>query len=181
MITRSEYNLARLRATEMLKQTGLVLRQEEIDEMEVADFGLSELEQSGAQILTLVNTDKIAAKLLVLFPHQTEPEHNHIRLGIYEGKEETIRCEWGELYLYSPGEPTAQPHGNPPDHRRDTYTVWHEIVLRPGEQTTFQPNIPHWFQGGPQGSVIWSFSTKAVDAKDVFTDPTIVRQTVIAD
>ncbi len=181
MITRIECNRARQRAAEILLQTGLALRQDEIEGMEVADFGLSELEQSGAQILTLVNTDKIAAKLLVLFPHQTEPEHNHTRLGNYEGKEETIRCEWGELYLYAPGEPAAQPHGNPPAHRRATYTVWHEIVLLPGEQTTFQPNTPHWFQGGPQGAVIWSFSTKAVDAKDVFTDPSIVRQTVIVE
>jgi D-lyxose ketol-isomerase len=181
MITRSEYNRARLRAREILAQTGLVLRQDELDGMEVADFGLSELELSGAEIVTLVNTEKIAAKLLVLFPNQTLPEHTHTRLGEYEGKEETIRCEWGELYLYAPGEPTAQPRGCPPAHRRTTYTVWHEIVLAPGQQVTFEPNTPHWFQGGPQGAVIWSFSTKAVDAKDVFTDPTIARQTVIAD
>ena len=56
MITRSECNRARQRAAEILKNTGLALRQEEIEGMEVADFGLSELEQSGAQILTLVNT-----------------------------------------------------------------------------------------------------------------------------
>jgi D-lyxose ketol-isomerase len=181
MITRSEYNQARERAMEMLAKTGLVIRQDELDGMEVADFGLSELELSGAEILTLVNTDKIAAKLLVLFPKQTEPEHNHTRLGNYEGKEETIRCEWGELYLYAPGEPAAHPKGCPPAHRRSTYTVWHESVLGPGQQVTFEPNTPHWFQGGPHGAVIWSFSTKAVDAKDVFTDPSIVRQTVIVD
>ena len=181
MITRTEYNQARQQAVEILAKTGLVIRPDEIEHMEVADFGLSELAQSGAQILTLVDTGKIAAKLLVMLPWQTEPEHNHTRLGNYEGKQETLRCEWGELYLYSPGEPTPQPKGCPPAHRRDTYTVWHETTLGPGQQVTFEPNTPHWFQGGPDGAVVWSFSTLAVDAKDVFTDPTIVRQTVIVD
>ena len=181
MITRSEQESARKRAAEILSKAGVVVRQGEIDQMEVADFGLSELEQSGVQIVTLVDTEKIAAKLLVLLPNQIEPEHRHPRLGDYEGKEETIRCEWGELYLYGPGEPTSNPKGHPPEHRRRTYTVWHEYVLRPGDQITFPPNISHWFQGGPEGAVIWSFSTKAIDVEDVFTDPDVRRETVIVD
>jgi D-lyxose ketol-isomerase len=179
MITRTEYKHARQRAAEMLRKTGIALRPNEIENIEVADFGLSELEISGAQIVTLVNTDKIAAKLLVLFPHQTEPEHTHPRLGEYAGKEETVRCEWGELYLYGPGEPTPDPKGHPPAHRRHTYTVWHEVVLHPGEQITFQPGTPHWFQAGPDGAVMWSFSTKAIDVQDIFADPDIRRETII--
>ena len=181
MITREEFNRARQRAAEILAKTGLALRQDELDAMEVADFGLSELEISGAQILTLVDTGQIAAKLLVLFPHQTEPEHTHLRIGSYAGKEETIRCAWGELYLYTPGEAAPLPKCRPPAHRQETYTVRHEIILGPGEQVTLEPNTPHWFQAGPQGAVIWSFSTKAVDGKDGFTDPDIVRQTIIVD
>jgi D-lyxose ketol-isomerase len=181
MITRSEVESARKRSAEILARAGVVVRQDEIDQMEVADFGLGELEQSGVQILTLVDTEKIAAKLLVLLPHQTEPEHKHPRLGDYEGKEETIRCEWGELYLYGPGEPTPNPKGYPPEHRRHTYTMWHEYILRPGDQITFPPDIPHWFQGGPEGAVIWSFSTKALDVEDVFTDPDVRRETVVVD
>jgi D-lyxose ketol-isomerase len=181
MITRSEQESARKRAAEILSNAGVVVRQGEIDQMEVADFGLSELEQSGVQIVTLVDTEKIAAKLLVLLPHQTEPEHKHPRLEDYEGKEETIRCEWGELYLYGPGEPTPNPKGHPPEHRRYTYTMWHEYILRPGDQITFPPNIPHWFQGGPEGAVVWSFSTKAIDVEDVFTDPDVRRKTLVTD
>jgi D-lyxose ketol-isomerase len=181
MITRSEQESARKRAVEILSKAGVVVRQGEIDQMEVADFGLSELEQSGVQIVTLVDTEKIAAKLLVLLPHQTEPEHKHPRLEDYEGKEETIRCEWGELYLYGPGEPTPNPKGHPPEHRRYTYTMWHEYILRPGDQITFPPNIPHWFQGGPEGAVVWSFSTKAIDIEDVFTDPDVRRKTLVTD
>ncbi|MDX1616991.1 MAG: hypothetical protein R3300_21980, partial [Candidatus Promineifilaceae bacterium] len=99
----------------------------------------------------------------------------------YPGKEETIRCEWGTCYLYGPGEPTPNPKGHPPAHRRETYTVWHETILHPGEQLTFQPNTPHWFQGGPKGCVIWSFSTKAIDVQDIFTDSNVQRQTIVID
>ena len=165
----------------MIERAGIVARPDELERIEVADMGLGELEQSGVQILTLVDTDKIAAKVLVSFPYQIEPEHKHPRLGDYPGKEETIRCQWGELYLYGPGEPTPKPKGRPPEHRRHTYTVWHEYVLRPGDQVTFPPNTPHWFQGGPEGAVFWSFSTKAIDVEDVFTDPDVQRTTVVVD
>jgi D-lyxose ketol-isomerase len=181
MITRAEQRRAQERAAELLEKTNLVFRPDELARIEVADFGLGELASSGAQILTLVNTDKIAAKLLALTPGQTLPEHAHPRLGAYEGKEETIRCAWGELYLYGPGEPTPNPQGRPPAHRQHTYTMWHETILRPGDQVTFEPNTLHWFQSGPEGAVVWSFSTKAVDVQDVFTDPQVARQTVVVD
>jgi D-lyxose ketol-isomerase len=171
---------ARRRVAVILAKAGTRVRQDEIGRMEIADFGLSELELTGAQIITLVDTDRIAAKLLVMLPNQIEPEHRHPPLGDYPGKEETIRCEWGELYLYGPGEPVPNPKGRPPDHRRQMYTVWHEYVLCPGDQVTFQPNTPHWFQGGPEGAVLWSFSTKAVDVQDMFTDPDVRRETVIS-
>lgn len=180
MITRNEYNQARRRAAELLAKTGLAVREDEIETMEVADFGLGELETSGAQILTLVDTGQIVAKLLVLFPGQTLPEHTHVRIGSYVGKEETVRCEWGEVFLCVPGEAALAARCQPPAHRQETYTARHEILMGPGEQVTLAPNTPHWFQGGPQGSVIWSFTTRAVDSKDVFSDPAVVRQTVIA-
>lgn len=181
MITRKQLEEARERARLLLKETGIYLRPDELDAIEVADFGLSELELSGVQILTMVDTEKIAVKLLVLFPNQTEPEHRHPPLGDYPGKEETIRCVSGELYLYTPGIPTSKPRGLPPAHRRHTYTVWSEHILCPGDQVTLPPNLPHWFQAGPKGAVVWSFSTKAVDVQDIFTDPDIQRRTIIVD
>ena len=181
MITRVEFNHARERAANLLRQTHIAIRPDELTAMEVADFGLGELEISGAQILTLVNTDQIAAKLLVLFPDQTEPEHMHPRVEDYDCKEETVRCEWGELYMYSPGDPTPNPKGHPPIRSRHTYTVWHEYVMHPGGQITFPPNVLRWFQAGPAGAVIWSFSTRAIDVQDVFTAPDIRRETIVAD
>ena len=181
MISRVEYETARTRAASILAQAGISIREEEIGTMEVADFGLSELEQSGAQIVTLVDTAQIAAKLLILLPWQTLPEHRHPPLGDYPGKEETIRCEWGELFLYGPGEATSKPAAKPPAHRLHTYTVWHEYLLRPGDQQFFAPNTPHWFQAGPAGAIIWSFSTKATDVADIFTDPDVQRTTLIEE
>lgn len=181
MITRQQYRQAQLRAAEFIRKTGVSIRDEELERIDVADMGLSEFEESGVSILTLVDTDQIAVKLLVMFPNQTEPEHLHPQIGEYPGKEETIRCEWGELYLYGPGGPVQNPKGSPPAHRRHTYTVWHEYVLKPGDQVTFPPGTPHWFQGGPEGAVIWSYSTKVIDIQDVFTDPDVIRTTVIVE
>jgi D-lyxose ketol-isomerase len=175
MSSLDEKERARKTASAMLLKTGIAFRPDEIERIEVADFGLNAIEESGGQILTLVNTEKIAAKLLVMLPGQRLPEHRHPPLDSYPGKEETIRCEWGVLYLYGPGEPTINPKGTVPVGRESTYTVWHEYILQPGEQVTFPPNTLHWFQGGPEGAVIWSFSTKAVDIKDIFTDLEIIR------
>lgn len=181
MIRRSEYMAARKRAAEFVQRACILARPDEIERIEVADLGLSELEQSGVQILTLVETATIGVKVLVLFPHQTEPEHRHPPLGDYPGKEETLRGQWGELYLYLPGAPTPNPVSHPPAHRRDTYTCWHEVVLGPGDQITIPPNTPHWFQGGPEGAVVWTMSSRVSDVQDIFTDPDVRRQTVIVE
>lgn len=163
----------------MLDRAGVLVRADEVEQIEVVDLGLGELEQTGLQILTLVNTGEVGVKLLVLFAHQVFAQHKHPPLGSYPGKEETFRCQWGELYLYLPGVATPGPRGRPPAHRRHAYTVWHEVVLRPGDQVTSPPDTFHWFQAGPQGAVVWSFSSRTTDVEDVFTDPQVQRRTVI--
>ena len=87
MITREEYKAAQLKAARLINQTGIFLRKEELNKISVADFGLSDLDKFGAQILTLVDTQMIAAKLIAMVPHQTLPEHWHPRIGEYAGKE----------------------------------------------------------------------------------------------
>ena len=54
-------------------------------------------------------------------------------------------------------------------------TVFHEIVLREGEQYTLQPGTWHWFQAGEQGAVISEFSTTSRDEYDEFRDERIQR------
>ena len=80
---------------------------EEAKRIEYCDYHLGEFDTIGTEILTYVNTDRVCAKEMMLTPYQICPEHLHPQLGDYQGKEETFRCRWGEVYLYVPGEPTA--------------------------------------------------------------------------
>lgn len=175
MITMEQCEVARARAREYLSRAGIVLTPEEAATIEVADFGLGDLEKTGLELVVYVNTERVCAKELVLFPRQTCPEHRHPPIGDDPGKEETFRCRWGTVYLYVPGEPAAHPQARPPAGREHTYTVWHEIVLRPGEQYTIPPNTLHWFQAGDEGAVVSEFSTRSRDEFDIFTDPEIKR------
>ena len=167
---------ARLYAAERLAEAGIVLMDEERDSIEVADFGLSRLDESGLQLLVYVNTDRYCAKELVLRPGQTCPEHRHPPFEGTPGKEETFRCRTGLVYLYVEGEPTAKPVCTPPP---GAYTVAHEIALRPGMQHTIAPDTLHWFQAGPEGAVVSEFSTASRDELDEFTDDRVARGTVV--
>ncbi len=180
MISRAEYEEAKFRAIEMITESGVVLSDEEKRSLEVVDFGLSRLDVEGAQIATLVQTERISVKLLALFPDQTEPEHWHPRVGDDPGKEETIRMVSGLLYFYIPGEESLK-EGFIPDGKDACYTVRKEVVMRPGDQITLSPGTKHWFQAGPTGAVFYSFSTIARDVLDKFTDPDIVRVTQISE
>ncbi len=180
MITAQELANARQRATAYFHKAGIVLTPEETEHIEVADFGLGELESTGLEIVVYINTERCCAKELVLFPHQTCPEHLHPNVGSELGKEETFRCRWGEVYLYTPGEAVESPKATAPQGREANYTHWNEVVLLPGEQYTIMPNTPHWFQGGPEGAVVSEFSTRSTDEYDIFTDPDIQRDTVVA-
>ena len=175
MLTKNQYDAAREKALGYFKKAGIVLTEEEMDNLEVADFGLNELEHTGLQLVTYVNTSKCCAKELILFPHQTCPEHRHPPVEGESGKEETFRCRWGEVYLYVEGEPAESPKAILPKGREKTYTVWHEIILKPGQQYTLYPNTKHWFQAGPTGAVVSEFSTKSRDESDIYTDEDIQR------
>jgi D-lyxose ketol-isomerase len=181
MISRKEFTQAQRRALELYSKAGIVLTPEEQVGVEVADFGLSDLERAGLEVVTYVNTDRTCAKELALFARQTCPEHRHPAVAGGPGKEETFRCRWGTVYLYVPGDKTARPHARPPAGTEQHYTVWHEIVLRPGEQYTLPPNTLHWFQAGDEGAVLSEFSSTSRDEADIFTDPNVERATRIAD
>jgi D-lyxose ketol-isomerase len=132
------------------------------------------------QVFTMVNTDRIAAKILVLFPSQTEPEHWHPRVGDSPGKQETIRHIWGDLLFYVDGDHSMK-KGFIVDGKENVYTLRNEMILQPGDQLTFEPYEKHWFQAGPRGAVLYSFSTTVRDGLDGFTDPAIQRITSIKD
>jgi D-lyxose ketol-isomerase len=139
----------------MLADAGIVLTPAERETIEVADFGLGQLDEIGLEIVVYVNTERVCAKELVLFPGQTCPEHRHPPVDGTPGKEETFRCRSGTVHLHVDG--------------RD------ELVLRPGDQCTIPPDALHWFQAGDEGAIVSEFSTQSRDDADVFSDPRIVR------
>jgi D-lyxose ketol-isomerase len=175
MIKRSELRRAQQRAARMLDAAGIVLTPEERDTIEVAEFGLGELEKTGLELVVYVNTDRYCAKELVLFPRQTCPEHRHPAVAGESGKMETFRCRSGKVWLYVEGEPTPDPACRPPDGSEDHYTVFHQIALDPGEQYTIAQDTLHWFQAGDDGAVVSEFSSTSRDESDIFTDPRIER------
>jgi D-lyxose ketol-isomerase len=180
MITQGQYQAAVERSIRMLQQAGFVITPAERERLEVADFGLGELESTGLQILTYVNTERVCAKELVMFPHQTCPEHWHPTIGGKPGKEETFRCRWGAVYLYVPGTPAPGPSCHPPAGSEAHYKSRREVVLKAGDQYTLYPDTPHWFQAGPQGAIVSEFSTRSTDDQDEFSDPRIRRVPEIA-
>ena len=146
---------ARRRAGDALERAGVALGNGERDAIEVTDFGLGRLEEIGLQLLVYVNTERVCAKELVLFPWQICPEHRHPPVGDDPGKEETFRCRVGVVELHLEGR---------------------ELVrLYPGEQLTIPPDTLHWFRSDDEGAVVSEFSTRSRDETDVFTDPRIVR------
>ncbi|MBE6903809.1 MAG: D-lyxose/D-mannose family sugar isomerase [Ruminococcaceae bacterium] len=177
---KSLYNEVKEKALEIYKKANIVLTQEEIDNLEIADFGLDDIYKTGLEIVTYVNTDRCCAKELAMLPNQTCPEHIHVpieNIG-YIGKEETFRCRFGEVYLYVSGPKEKEPSVQHPEGK---YTVFHEIKLLPGQQYTLAPNTLHWFQAGDEGAVVSEFSTSSYDECDVFTDERISRLPTIED
>jgi D-lyxose ketol-isomerase len=178
MITINDYNKAKKQAADMIRAAGIFITDKEADSIEVADFGLNNYAKEGIQILTHFATNRISGKILVLLPNQTEPEHWHPPVDDDPGKEEIIRAVAGNLRFYIPGngEITA---GFIPKGKEAVYTLTNEVILKPGDQLTLPPGTKHWFQAGPEGAVMYSFSTCVRDGFDKFTDPDIVRATKI--
>jgi D-lyxose ketol-isomerase len=159
VITSAEQREARAYAAEQLAAAGIVLADAERDAIEVADFGLGRLRESGLMLLVYVNTDRYCAKELVLYPGQTCPEHRHPPFDGTPGKEETFRCRRGSVTLRVDGR---------------------ELELRPGEQHTIPPDTLHSFTAGPDGAVVSEFSSTSRDDLDVFTDPAVRRAPEVA-
>ena len=159
MITREEQRAAQAYAADELAACGIALKDSERAGIEVADFGLSRLREQGLMVLVYVNTDRYCAKELVLYPRQTCPEHRHPPFDGGPGKEETFRCRRGRVTLHVDGS---------------------ELMLGPGEQFTIPPDTLHSFTAGPEGAVVSEFSSASRDDLDVFTDPQVRRETVVA-
>lgn len=174
-MTSQDQRRYRLLASDLLRRAGIVVTDDELAGMELADMALGRFEIEGLALIVYVNTDRYCAKELVLLPGQTCPEHRHPPVGDDPGKEETFRVRDGVVYLRVEGPATPDTRAVPPEGKEAHYTAAREIVLRPGDQFTIPPNTPHWFQAGPDGAVVSEFSSTSRDEHDVFTDPAVRR------
>ncbi len=176
---RSELLACQKEAIAYFEKAGIKMTESEKENIEVADFGLNNVKNVGLQLVTYINTERVCAKEMVLFPYQSCPEHRHVDSYGMKGKEETFRCRFGKVYLYVDG--NGEKENIQAKLPESKVTVFHEIVLEPGQQYTLYPGTNHWFQGGPEGAVVSEFSTRSTDETDVFTDPDIVRMPVIEE
>lgn len=160
-------------ALEYYEKAGIILTDLEKQELEIADFGLGMVDRVGLQLVVYINTERVCAKEMVLTPYQVCPEHRHVDTDGQQGKEETFRCRYGKVYLYTDGEGSKEEIDIPLPFT-DT-TVYHQTVLLPGQQFTIMPGTLHWFAAGEEGAVISEFSTRSTDHTDYFTDRRIVR------
>ncbi len=175
MITRQKAEDLKKRSMQMLETAGIVITDREYSKMETVDCGLGIPEAIGLQIVVYENNERYCAKELIMLPRQTCPEHRHPPVSAANpGKQETFRCRYGEVYLYVPGEPAKKPKAVLKE-RKEYFTVWKEIVLKPGGQYTLPLDTLHWFQAGDKGAIISEFSSTSSDETDVFTDPDIKR------
>jgi D-lyxose ketol-isomerase len=61
VLSQAQVDHARTRAAELLARAGVVITPAERVQIEVADFGLADLEHTGLQLITYVNTDRYCA------------------------------------------------------------------------------------------------------------------------
>jgi D-lyxose ketol-isomerase len=167
---------ARLRTIEMLDRAKIVLTEKEKQTIEVADLGVGDIEHVGLEVVQYINNDRYCAKELVMFPLQICLEHRHPKVSeTNPGKMETFRCRWGEVYLYTEGPTSPKPKAIVPEIYMSHLKVWHEIILKPGEQYTIPRDTLHWFQAGAEGCIVSEFSSASTDENDVFSDPRVRR------
>lgn len=178
MVSDAERAYARKKAAEYYNKAGIFLKDEELVNLEVADFGLGRFNEIGITIHIYLNTHRVSAKEMVLLPYQICPEQRHPPYeGCPEGKEESFRVRWGTLYVYTEGVPVAdeQLFARIPEDKKDTFSVFHQIKLEKGDQFTMPSNMTHWIVGGPEGCVISEFATPNTDEIDYYADPAIRR------
>lgn len=155
-------------AISLVRKSGFALTAAELAKLEVNDFGLGNFAAEGMVFFDILRSPRVRITMIVLLPHQTLPEHMHPSYGDEPGKEETLRCLWGETKVVLPGEPT--PGLSVPTGKEHLYTVRHAVTVPPAEQYTIAPRTFHWFQAGPEGSVNLTFQNRVDETRNVFTD-----------
>lgn len=166
----------------LFKKSGIFFTEEELREkIELVNFyGIENFYDFGISLITCIDTQRVGAREEVLLPGQICPEHVHPRLknSTDIGKEETFRCRWGKVYLYVDGEKTENIKAEFPKDYKNKFSIFHEIILNPGDQYKLEPGTWHWICGGPEGTVFAEFTSKQHDVKDEFYDKNIKHESL---
>ena len=140
---------------ELFKKSGIAFTEEELNSIDYAGYGLDNIKEEAC------------------------PQHTHPDLADgREGKQETLRCRWGKVYIYyEDGTPLDETkiHTTIPGKNKQYYTAGHEVILNPGEQYTMLPRVAHWFKAGEEGAIVSEFSTPSFDEFDTYENPNIKR------
>ena len=154
----------------LFNRSGFPVTDAEWKAMEISDFGLGNLRSEGFAFIDILRSERLRITLIALLPNQALPQHVHPPYEGEQGKEETLRVLSGQTKVYIKGEATDSdmliPSGKEP-----FYTARQQVCLNPGEQYTVPPDIEHWFQGGPEGSVNICFQNRVDENKNHFCDP----------
>ena len=72
---KSEYEQIASEAFALYEKAHIVLTEEEKSHLEITDYALGNVRETGTEIIIYVNTKRCCAKEMALLPFQTCPEH----------------------------------------------------------------------------------------------------------
>ena len=178
MITIDQKNQYQKKASFLFNNANISTTKQQIESIEIADFNLSDFEKIGLSIFKKNKLKDKFIKEIAILPNQTCPQHMHPIVSNNTGKEETLICRWGVLYLYVNGQKNNI-KARIPKGKDETFTVFNEIILYPNDKYTILPETWHWFQAADNGAVVTSISNITTESKDIFKDLKISRFTKI--
>ena len=109
---KSDYFKIIKRVRDLLAKANIHVRLGET--IEATDFGLGDVEKTGAQWVVVAKMEQLYSREIVLLPGQTYPEHKHPSLAGYPHNKHILRCRYGSVYLYVEGTPEKIPQTHPP-------------------------------------------------------------------
>ena len=178
MIAEKEYREAQKKALQYFHKAGILITEKESANIEVADFGLGALSETGLELLVYVNTDRVCAKELWASFRTRRVRNIFIpRQETSREKEETFRCRWGKSLSLRPRRKNAASQSEDSERKeREVYRLARNRA-EPGRPIHFASGHAALVSIGCEGCVVFEFSTRRTHEADVFTDPDIQRAT----
>ena len=159
-------------AQELIAKSGFQLSPEELERLEVNDFGLGDVRKEGFVFVDILRSDQLRIVIIVLLPNQTLPQHIHPPYeGETTGKEETLRVLYGQTRVYSETQKADEEGAMIPEGKGKYYTDRNAVLLNVSEQFVIPPNTSHWFQACAEGSVNITFQKRVDETRNIFFDP----------